>query len=146
MRLVLDTETLLLPDDRFILRSFSPMLTIAGGTVMELHFGAARLRRKGAVERLEKWKTMDLPARIQFLVEQRPLGIEFAELRQSLGCLEEEMPKDHEKIGSWFAAGTNLKRIVENSWPACDCITRSILLSLGFRARRCGRVYLPGHP
>ena len=111
VRLVLDTETLLLPDDRFILRSFSPMLTIAGGTVMELHFGAARLRRKGAVERLEKWKTMDLPARIQFLVEQRPLGIEFAELRQSLGCLEEEMPKGLEKIGSWFAAGTNLKRI-----------------------------------
>ena len=54
---------------------------------------------------------MTLPARIQFLVEQRPLGIEFAELRQSLGCLEEEMPKGLEKIGSWFAAGTNLKGI-----------------------------------
>ncbi len=111
VRLVLDAETLVLPDDRFILRSFSPMVTIAGGTVMELHFGAARLRRKGAVDRLEKWKAMALPARIQFLVEQRPLGIEFAELRQSLGCLEEEMPKGLEKIGSWFAAGTNLKQI-----------------------------------
>lgn len=111
VRLVLDAETLVLPDDRFILRSFSPMVTIAGGTVMELHFGAARLRRKGAVEHLEKWKAMALPARIQFLVEQRPLGIEFAELRQSLGCLEEEMPKGLEKIGSWFAAGTNLKHI-----------------------------------
>ena len=111
VRLVLEEETLVLPGDRFILRSFSPMVTIAGGTVIELHFGSTRMRRKGAVERLVRWKALDLAGRIGVLLEERPLGMEFADLRRRLGCLESEIPAGLERIGSWVASPANLKKI-----------------------------------
>jgi selenocysteine-specific elongation factor len=111
VRLVLDNPALLLPDDRFILRSFSPVNTIGGGVVMELHFGKTRMRRKGAVERLERWKQLDRPGHIRLLVEERPLGMEFAELRNRLGCRPDEVPKDLEQLGSWIVAPANLKPV-----------------------------------
>ena len=111
VRLVLEAEALVMVGDRFILRSFSPVVTIAGGTVMEVHFGVTRMKRKGAVDRLKVWKTLDLAGRIRHLVEERPLGVEFVELRRRLGCFEEEIPKGLERIGSWVASGANLKRI-----------------------------------
>ncbi|MCX6609673.1 MAG: selenocysteine-specific translation elongation factor [Acidobacteria bacterium] len=111
VRLVLEEETLVLPGDRFILRSFSPVVTIAGGTVMELHYGATRMKRKGAVERLTRWKGLDLAGRIGILLEERPLGMEFGDLRRRLGCLESDVPEGLERIGSWVASGANLKKI-----------------------------------
>jgi selenocysteine-specific elongation factor len=112
VRLVLEEETVVLPGDRFILRSFSPVVTIAGGTVMELHLGGARMRRKGAVERLREWRELDTAGRIGLLVRERKLGVEFADLQMRLGCLDDEaMPKGVERIGSWWVASENLKPI-----------------------------------
>ena len=118
VRLVLAAPTLLLPGDRFILRSFSPVITIAGGEVIELHFDATRLRRKGAAERLNLLKQMDGPARIRHLVAERPLGLDFAGIRQRLGCLPTQIPKDLDQTGSWISSPINLKTL------AADLINR----------------------
>jgi selenocysteine-specific elongation factor len=47
VRIVLPEPALLLPGDRFIIRQFSPVLTIGGGTVLD----PAPIKRKGAAER-----------------------------------------------------------------------------------------------
>lgn len=111
VRIALDEPALVLPGDRFILRSFSPVVTIAGGTVEELHFGSTRLRRKGARERLEALSKLDRAGRIRLLVEQSGLGIEWAALRRSLGVLPEELPAGLEQSGSWIFAPQNLKPV-----------------------------------
>jgi selenocysteine-specific elongation factor len=49
-RLKLDDPTLLLPGDRFIVRQFSPVITIGGGVVLDAHEPARRVR---ADERLD---------------------------------------------------------------------------------------------
>lgn len=111
VRIVLDAPTLLLLEDRFILRSFSPMITIAGGVVIELHFGQARMRRKGAAERLQHLQKLDLPGRIRHLVAEHAVGIDSSDIRHRLGCLASQIPKDLEQVGAWVCAPANLKGI-----------------------------------
>ena len=73
-RIVLKNETLLLPGDRFILRSFSPVHTIAGGEVLDLHFASKRLKRLRQSERLAAWSKMTPAERSRSLVAESSLG------------------------------------------------------------------------
>lgn len=111
VRLALARETLVLPEDRFILRSFSPVTTIGGGTVMEIHPAARRLRRKGVAERLEHWKSLDSSGRISLLVTEQPTGVDFATVQGRLGCDTTAIPKDIERAGNWLVATVNLKQL-----------------------------------
>jgi selenocysteine-specific elongation factor len=55
-RLKLDDPTMLLPGDRFIVRQFSPVITIGGGIVLDAHEPARRMKadeRLGFVQSLE---------------------------------------------------------------------------------------------
>ena len=111
VRVVLQRETLVLPGDRFILRSLSPAGTLGGGTVMELHPEGRRLRRKGAGERLEVWAGLDLQGRILKLTEESRVGLEMSELRRALGCVEADLPKELIRVGGWVVSTRSLKAV-----------------------------------
>ena len=78
-RLVLREPALLLPGDRFIVRMFSPVVTIGGGVVVDT--GGRRYRKGDAVKaRLETLHTGDAAARMALLVREARFGMEIAEL------------------------------------------------------------------
>jgi selenocysteine-specific elongation factor len=76
-RLVLHRAALLLPGDRFIVRMFSPVVTIGGGVVLDL---PATLRSAGAAERLAKLEKSDEAGRIALLVREGEFGAGVDEL------------------------------------------------------------------
>ncbi len=89
MQLRLANPLVAISRDRFILRQFSPLATIAGGTV--LHPKAARHRRK------QDWRPLleaflggGTAEILQLLCESRPYGISGAELTSLTGKAESE--------------------------------------------------------
>ena len=53
VRLILKDPVLALPGDRFIVRMFSPVVTIGGGTVVDIGAAPKRLNRAAALKRVE---------------------------------------------------------------------------------------------
>ena len=83
-RVILREPALLLPGDRFIVRMFSPVVTIGGGTVLDN--GARRYRRKeSAAARLQILAEGSLEERVALLVRESPYGISVADLVARLG-------------------------------------------------------------
>jgi len=80
VRLVLREPLLLLPGDRFILRMFSPVVTIAGGTVLD-----AAPPRKAAVERWGILETATWPERLALLVREARWGMGWPQLEARTG-------------------------------------------------------------
>jgi selenocysteine-specific elongation factor len=85
-RLVLKQAALLLPGDRFIIRMFSPVVTIGGGVVVDL---PTNLRSKGAAERLALLASADAPARLALLVREAEYGAGIGELVARTGWRKE---------------------------------------------------------
>jgi selenocysteine-specific elongation factor len=84
-RLVLKQPALLLPGDRFIIRRFSPVITIGGGVVLDL---PATLRTTGAAERLALLAESGDAARIALLVREAAFGAGIPELVARTGWTE----------------------------------------------------------
>jgi selenocysteine-specific elongation factor len=84
-RLVLKHAALLLPGDRFIIRMFSPVITIGGGVILDL---PASLRSAGAAERLALLAESDDAARIALVVREAPFGAGIKELVARTGWME----------------------------------------------------------
>jgi selenocysteine-specific elongation factor len=79
VRLVLRDLALLLPGDRFIIRMFSPVITIGGGVVLDI--GGRRYRKSDSVEaRLDVLASAPPPAKIALLVKESPFGMGTMEL------------------------------------------------------------------
>ncbi|HUI78450.1 MAG TPA: selenocysteine-specific translation elongation factor [Bryobacteraceae bacterium] len=73
-RLVLRDPALLLPGDRFIIRMFSPVMTIGGGAVLDI--GAHRYRKgDNAGARLDILVSADTAQKIALLVKEAPYGM-----------------------------------------------------------------------
>jgi selenocysteine-specific elongation factor len=73
-RVVLRDSALLLPGDRFIIRMFSPVVTIGGGVVLDL--GEHRYRKgDDAAARLQALEESDVAARVALLVREAPFGM-----------------------------------------------------------------------
>lgn len=87
-RLALREPTLLLPGDRFILRMFSPVVTIAGGTVLDI---APPRKLSTAAERLATLETSTLPDRLRLLVREAPLGMSLSTLIARTGLTAKEL-------------------------------------------------------
>jgi selenocysteine-specific elongation factor len=89
-RLLLRDAALLLPGDRFIIRMFSPVVTIGGGVVVDV---SARRYRKGddVKARLDVLAGQDVAARIGLLLRESPFGMGTAELVARTGMLEREI-------------------------------------------------------
>jgi selenocysteine-specific elongation factor len=89
-RLVLREPALLLPGDRFIIRMFSPVVTIGGGVVVDL--GERRYRRTDDVAaRLDVLASGDAAARVALLVKESEFGLDRAELVARTGLREREI-------------------------------------------------------
>jgi len=79
VRLVLRDPVLLLPGDRFILRRFSPVVTIGGGTVIDID-PPTRSRRDVASARVQRLARATPVERIACLVEESSCGLSAGEL------------------------------------------------------------------
>ncbi len=89
-RIVLREPALLLPGDRFIIRMFSPVVTIGGGVVVDT--GERRYRKTDRVEeRLNVLSGSDTAARVALLIRESEFGIGLPELIARTGLRREEI-------------------------------------------------------
>jgi selenocysteine-specific elongation factor len=88
VRIVLSEPLLLLPGDRFIVRKFSPVVTIGGGIVLDI----APPRRR-PIERLRILEKSPLPERIALLARESRYGIGMPELVERTGLPEDDLRK-----------------------------------------------------
>jgi len=88
VRIVLSEPLLLLPGDRFIIRMFSPVITIGGGTVLDI-----AAPRRARPDRLRILETAPLPERIALLARESRYGIGMPELVARTGILESDLRK-----------------------------------------------------
>jgi len=100
VQLRLDNPLLLLPGDRFILRRFSPVVTIGGGTVLDAR--APRHKRKDAAVApflgvLEHGKREEILAA---LVEAAPRGMTLPEILAQTGWIESDARVAAEKMAA----------------------------------------------
>lgn len=86
VRFLLKEPLLLLPGDRFIVRMFSPVVTIGGGMVFD---GAPP--RRGSRERLEILRSSPAADRIAMLVAESRYGMGMADLVARTGLLEADI-------------------------------------------------------
>jgi selenocysteine-specific elongation factor len=87
-RFVLHEPLLLLPGDRFIVRMFSPVITIGGGTVLDI----AAPKRSGP-ERMRILESKPPADRIALLVSEARYGMGMAELIARTGLRESDIRK-----------------------------------------------------
>jgi selenocysteine-specific elongation factor len=85
-RVVLRDPALLLPGDRFIIRMFSPVVTIGGGVVLDL--GEHRYRKGDAAARLQVLEGNDVSARMALLVKEAPFGMGMEDLIARTGLAQ----------------------------------------------------------
>ena len=90
MRLVLSEPLLILPGDRFIVRMFSPVVTIGGGVVLDIA-APRRVPRGAQTDRLQILETAPLPERIALLVRESRYGMGMPELVTRTGILETDL-------------------------------------------------------
>jgi selenocysteine-specific elongation factor len=92
VRLILSEPLLVLPGDRFIVRMFSPVVTIGGGIVLD----TAAPRRVPTTDRTHRLRILEmapLSDRIALLAHESSFGIGMAELVARTGALESEIRK-----------------------------------------------------
>jgi selenocysteine-specific elongation factor len=88
----LDEPTLLLPGDRFIVRRFSPVVTIGGGTVLDSLAPRHRLKDPWR-ERLEVLEKGEPPAVLAEHLKVNPYGLGAAEIVIRTAWLESEIER-----------------------------------------------------
>ena len=88
VRLVLSEPLLILPGDRFIVRMFSPVVTIGGGVVLDI-----AAPRRATVDRLRILESAPLPEKIALLARESRYGIGMPELVARTGRLEADLGK-----------------------------------------------------
>ena len=88
VRFLLSEPLLLLPGDRFIVRMFSPVVTIGGGTVLDIAGP-----RRAAPDRMRVLESAPLADRIASLVSEARYGMGMPELVARTGLLEAEIRK-----------------------------------------------------
>jgi selenocysteine-specific elongation factor len=98
-QLRLDKPVLVLPGDRFILRQFSPVVTIGGGTVLDAR--APRHKRKDAVAPfLEIWERGRHDEILGALVEATARGLTFAEIVARTGWTDTDAGVAAQKLAA----------------------------------------------
>jgi selenocysteine-specific elongation factor len=81
----------LLPGDRFIVRMFSPVVTIGGGQVVDIGPVPPRLKRARIHERLARLAAAPLPERIALFVQENSYGLPVDELVARTGARGERI-------------------------------------------------------
>jgi selenocysteine-specific elongation factor len=91
VRLLLRDSALLLPGDRFIIRMFSPVITIGGGVILDAGSPATRKDAATFAGRLEVLASSDDAARIALLVREAGSGISVPDLVARTGMREADI-------------------------------------------------------
>ena len=95
----LEDETVTVPGDRFIIRQYSPMITIGGGEVLELGAKKHRLKDDRVVGRLETLHTCTVAERLMLMIEERSLKpSDLTALVSQLGLAPETVGKQLEQL------------------------------------------------
>ncbi len=88
-RILLRDPLLLLPGDRFIVRMFSPVITIGGGVVLDINSRPRRSRQ--ALRRLTVLETARPEERVVLLVSESPFGAGLSSLVARTGLPEADI-------------------------------------------------------
>ena len=96
--LKLQEEVLLLPGDRFIVRQFSPVVTIGGGAVLDPLARRPMMRDKGRTAFLETLERQNGEETLAAMTERALLGLGFEELVARTGSTEKEIQAALEKL------------------------------------------------
>ena len=86
VRIILKEPVLLLPGDRFIVRMFSPVITIGGGVVLDI-----APPKRGTEERLATFETGSTRDRVALLVSESRYGMSMPDLIARTGLREAEL-------------------------------------------------------
>ncbi|MEO8658686.1 MAG: selenocysteine-specific translation elongation factor [Bryobacteraceae bacterium] len=92
VRFLLRDPVLLLPGDRFIVRMFSPVVTIGGGRVLDIE-PPARLKRESVRTRLETLTAATPADVVSLYVREAPWGLDVPALVARTGFTAEEIVK-----------------------------------------------------
>src|SRR6267143_800305 len=96
--LKLQDEVLVLPGDRFIVRQFSPVVTIGGGAVLDPLARRPMLRDTGRAAFLETIERGDRIEVLAAITGRAVLGISFVEIVARTGWLEDEIRAAAKKL------------------------------------------------
>lgn len=88
VRLLLSEPLVLAPGDRFIVRMFSPVVTIGGGVVLDI-----AAPKRGSAERLQILEKGAAPEKIALIARESRYGAGMAELVARTALLESEVEK-----------------------------------------------------
>jgi selenocysteine-specific elongation factor len=112
VRITLREPALVLPGDRFIVRMFSPVLTIGGGVVVDIG-GRKYKRGEDIAGRLSALLTGDAVQRTELLVAERPDGLTQAALTALTGL--HEIPRSPALLsaGTWLIAASRVASLKE---------------------------------
>jgi selenocysteine-specific elongation factor len=124
-QLRLGEKTLLLPGDRFILRQFSPAMTLGGGVVIEAKAPRHRRRDITVTEYLKRLEQGTREEVLQAMVDAAPNGCALGEMVARTGWLEDEI-SDAAKIldaqGRLRIVGER-PQVVASGQSIADCIS-----------------------
>jgi selenocysteine-specific elongation factor len=141
VRFLLRDPLLLLPDDRFIVRMFSPVVTIGGGVVAAI--GAPpRMRRRELASRTAALAAATPKERVRLLVEESAHGLSVAELIALTGQRIESgsAPNDWVTSPAWKA------RIVAHIQTTLGSFHQANPLLPGMTKEALRAAVLPGAP
>lgn len=99
----------LLPGDRFVLRQFSPVMTLGGGVVLDI-VPSRRTRGAGLRQRLEILASGDPPEVLEALLAETPRGLSIEQVTRRTGWARAEVRKSAENLvqagkARFFTAG-----------------------------------------
>jgi selenocysteine-specific elongation factor len=137
VRFLLREPLLLLPGDRFIVRMFSPVVTIGGGVALDTE-APRRMRRIDLDTRLTKLETASTAERVELLVGESAHGMSVGQLVARTGFLASEVKEAARSprllvLGDWIAARAWADKAAEAMRSALRTFHRANPL-------------LPGHP
>ncbi len=87
----LEDDVLVLPGDRFIVRQFSPVITIGGGAVLDALARRPMTRDLGRVAFLETLERGGKADTLAAMTERAPVGLAFDEIVARTGWLDQEV-------------------------------------------------------
>lgn len=92
VQIVFETPAVLLPHDRYVLRSYSPVFTIGGGEVLDILPPKYKRTSDGLQQRLAILKKGNISEMLQlFCREAGPAGLEFSQMQRRCGLNAQEL-------------------------------------------------------
>ncbi len=141
VRFLLREPMLLLPGDRFIVRMFSPVVTIGGGVVAAID-APARLRQSVLAARTMALSAADPSERIRLLVEESAHGLSVAELIAKTGLRMESGSTKND----WVTSPAWMARMLVSVQTALAAFHQANPLQAGMTKEALRAAVLPGAP